>query len=291
MANKLTEDNQLILHTAMQVLEENHPVTARRLHYLLAGEIPSVYKNTLVQYNTLLRLITNARKRGTLDYEMLDDPSRVVVRPVKWSSVEAYATSARHWYERDRWQNLSERFEVWVEKDTVLSVFRPICSELQLTLRSMHGQASNTACYTAAKTFSEVPENIPITVLYFGDQDPNGESIPASAKERTEDILVKRFGQYRDLNFNRLGFNYEDFDVYGIESIDEKPNDKQLRKYLDKYGKDAKFAELDSLPTDVLVGRVRAAVADFTESSQWQEEAEQEAFDKERIREALESLN
>jgi hypothetical protein len=293
--------NQFILDTAFAILDENYPITVRRLHYLLAGRIPTIYKNTHEQYNTLCRLTTVARKSGVLPYELFDDPTRITYSPLAWESLAEYVEFATTAYARNKWQDQPNRCEVWIEKDGLLSVFQPICRELQVTLRSMHGQCSNTGCYAAAKTLAEMPEDVEIHILYFGDQDPTGEQIPKSAKLRTQDILKKKFGQDRILIFDRLGFNYEDFAEHNIESIDEKPADKLLKAYLEKYGPNAKFAEVDSLPTDVLIGRVEKAVAALIDGNDpesdtspnrvnWYLQESFEQMDREKITDALGGL-
>ncbi len=280
--------DKLIVAKSIEILQEDHPITVRRLHYLLAQALPDVYKNTLSQYNKLTALITTARRKGEIDYEWISDPTRAVHEVVSWDDIAAFSDSACNWYERNYYQTQDVVIEVWVEKDSLLSVLRSVCRKWQMTLRSLHGQGSNTAAFEVAKTVEASDKEF--NVLYFGDMDPNGESIPISMVERVEDILRNNLNSDKQVHLNRLGFNYKDFNEFDIESIDEKPRDKQLAGYLERHGEDAKFAEVEALPKDVMVERVENAVMFLIDLKKWERQRKIEATDKRKIAKVLQTL-
>lgn len=261
MARTKSNLSELILLKAKEILEEEHPITLRRLHYLLcSSDIKELYPNTQAMYKRLTVLTTEARKRGELSYEFFDDPTRAVHTHEGWSGIEEKIRVAVDYYSRDHWQDQPFRVECWIEKDGIINPLRETVRSWQITLRSMHGQASSSCSYAAAKTFAQYPANMPIYILYYGDQDPCGEEIPESALERVKEILTNVFHAERKITLIRLGFNPSDFDAYGIESIEPKTKDSLLKKYLEKYGPNARFAEVDSLPKDVLTGRINGTM-------------------------------
>lgn len=289
--------DQLIVAKSIEILEEDNPITVRRLHYLLAQKLSAEYKNNLKQYDKLTSLITIARRKGDVPYEWIADPTRAVHTFVVWNNVAKYAESARSWYERDRWQSQDTRVEVWVEKDSLLSVLHKTCMDYQVTLRSLHGQGSNTLAYETAKAIAprkknEKPQHPDkkFHVLYFGDMDPCGEQIPTTFKDSVEQILENHFDYYNGIELHRLGFNYDDFETVNVESIDNKPKDKQLAGYLARHGEDAKFAEVEALPKSLMIERIELELRLLIDNKAWAKETKQETLDKKKITAALKGL-
>jgi hypothetical protein len=256
-----------ILEVAKEILMEDNPISLRRLHYLLVGKIKAVYANTHDNYDDLCIWTAEARKKGTLDYSWFCDETRTVEAPYASDNAAHYASMMlQHGYHRDRFQNQPFRIELWVEKDTVLSVVRETCSELQITLRSMHGQASNSMCYQAATDWEAYDPDVAIHILVYTDLDCDGLlTIPVSAQERTQTILTDFKDSDRKVTWHRLGFNYEDFLACGIESIEAKTDSKMLPKYL-KVIPDGKCSELEALSKTEMVSRIHNKVIELLDS-------------------------
>jgi len=290
MARKKSELSQRILEVAKEILEEQYPITKRRLHYLIVhSRIADVYSNTQEMYQKLCTLTTKACKDGELEYYYFDDPTRAIHHARGWSNIGESVKATTDYYHRNRWQDQYCRIECWVEKDGLISVLKPTTDEMQLTLRSMHGQSSSTAVFQTARTFSEYPEDMPIHIMLYGDFDPAGEAIQGSAVKRVKEILEKKFDTQRDITVHLLGFREEDFEVCDVDSIDTKlkPSDPMLLKWKQKYGEDARFAEVDALPRDILIGRLTDAAYELIDAKAWDASVEKEAEEKERTIEVL----
>ena len=276
-----SQKTELILATAKSILELEPNITLRRLHYLLAGsEIKEIYPNTPKQYKDLSRICTAARKEGTLEYSLFEDNTRAVITSYSSPDIQNFVDDALNvdLYARDRWQDAEIKVELWVEKDGLLSVLRSTANSWQITLRSLHGQSSATAMYRIAEDFARLPDDMPVHILGFFDMDPAGElGIPVSALSRVKDILCKKFGTGREIHFHRLGFNYEDFELCNVESIDGKPKDTLLRRYYELHGRDAKFAECDALPKQLMIDRINEKLGSLIDLPKWMaHEAEEE---------------
>jgi hypothetical protein len=293
VAGKPSAKRVEILRLAQAVLEENPGSTLRRLHYLLCSNEEAVsvgYKNTPKDYASLTAWCTKARKAGDLEYSLFHDPTRAVHTTPTWIDPADFAGSVREWYERDRWINQNLRAELWSEKDGLLGVLRGVAMRWQITLRSLHGQASSTACYEIAKSFYEYGENMPIYVFHEGDFDPSGESIPEACLTHVRLILETKFHCERDIRFELIGFRSTDFEECNIESIDPKPKDLLLKAFREKYGEDVRFAEVDALPKEILIGRVDARLQELVDMDLWNESGEIETAEKAQIVSALSSL-
>jgi hypothetical protein len=294
MAGKPSAKRVEILRLAQAVLSENPGSTLRRLHYLLCSNEEAVavgYKNTPKDYAALTTWCTQARKAGELEYSLFHDPTRAVHYTPTWTDTADYAESVRALYERDRWTDQNFRAELWSEKDGLLGVLRDVAARWQITLRSLHGQASSTACWDIANSFYKYGGDMPIYVFHEGDFDPSGESIPSACLSHVRHILETKFYCERDIRFELIGFRSSDFDECNIESIDPKPKDLSLKAFRDKYGEDVRFAEVDALPKEILIGRVDERLEQLVDMNLWNEHGERETVEKAQIVSALSSLS
>ena len=283
MMKRKSDLSKLILDTARTILEEEHPITVRRLHYLLcSSEIAACYPNTPQMYEKLLGLVTKARKNRSLSYEFFDDPTRAVHKYGGWESIGNCVQSVVDCYVRDRWQDQPFRAEIWVEKDGLLGVLRKTARNWQMTLRSMHGQASSTCAYEIAKTFAGYP-SILIYVLYYGDQDPAGED--STQRIGTSEGHLEEGVQNRAHHLSETS----GLQPRGLQKHASNPSNQRRRtnfstKYFEKHGPDAKFAEVDSLPEEELVGRINRTMGEllglFESEEAWKASVAKEAEEK-----------
>ena len=221
---------------------------------------------------------------------MFHDPTRAVHKAITWTDPADFAGSVREWYERDRWTNQNLRAELWSEKDGLLGVLQDVADRWQITLRSLHGQASSTACWEIARTFYRYGEDMPIYVFHEGDFDPSGESIPAACLTHVRLILETKFHCERDIRFELIGFRSTDFDECNIESVEPKSKDLLLKAFYEKYGEDVRFAEVDALDKSILIGRVDDRLQELVDMNLWNASGEIETAEKAQIVSVLSTL-
>jgi hypothetical protein len=261
---------EYVLEVSNEILEaSDNPITLRCLHYLLVSRIKDVYENCLEVYNDLCLWTSEARKRGTLNYSWLIDEGRAVIENEGWDSI-AQRVRCMAAGPRNKWKDQKKfRVELWIEKDTLLSYFRPICQELQITLRSMHGQMSNSGAYKAAKSWEDLKPNVDMHILTYNDLDVAGVlSIPISAQKRTQTILDDILNSDRKVYWHRLGFLEEDLELYGLESIEAKGSIKESvwQQYLDVVPT-GQCSELEALSKEVMIERVRNKVIELLDDN------------------------
>jgi hypothetical protein len=179
-----TSETVLIINTTIEILTASrYPLTLRRIFYELVSK--DVIENSQSSYTKLITKLTDARWDGGIPVPLLDmitDGTRVPLRTSSWKDIADFAETAAAIYQRDRWADQSSYVELWVEKQAIVSILEGVCSENQITLRSLHGFNSFTAIHQTAKDLLEIHKNI--TIFYLGDHDPHGYEIERDVQKR-----------------------------------------------------------------------------------------------------------
>lgn len=282
------------------MLSEDAPITVRRLHYLLVSDARAVgecgYVNTMKQYTALDVLLTKARKKDSDGDDYISplcfvDETRTTIAQFGWESLSSFAERYVNddFFRYDMWQYQPRIVEVIVEKDGLLSVLSPVCREHQVYLRSVHGQSSITLACDVAERFSNAPEKMH-TVLYGGDHDPSGYAIEESLRKKIIHFAKSVYEVDIEIDWRRWGLLKDDFDKHGIASIEPKEGDTNLAGFYKRFGEDAEFAEIDSLPTQELIDRVSNGIADCKDAAIWEEDLDTQHECREKLKEAMSSL-
>lgn len=121
----------------------------------------------------------------------------------------------------DKWTSQSDYIEIWFEANAMVSQFKHHTE--YITLVPFGGMPSIPYKYQCAQALRRASENyaLPISVLYFGDYDPAGETIP---KTSINDI---RGWCGVDFDFVRVGLNAGDAARYSIPENLEHPGTYQ----------------------------------------------------------------
>lgn len=85
---------------------------------------------------------------------------------------------------------------MFVEKDAMAGVLRPVTHEFDVHLNVIRGNCSETFIWSIAEAWEEIEK--PIVVYYLGDHDPNGLDIERDLKERLAGFVVDSKREYLD---------------------------------------------------------------------------------------------
>ncbi len=196
-----------------------YQVSARWLFYglLQAG----VYPDKDSYKGKFLPLIAKARKQFYKDWRpdtLADDTRNPVIRGDGF-------VDEQHWLEAvgraectlNKWQDQPYYVEAWFEAKAMKGQFEHFTEHI--TLRPFGGDVSIPAKWQIAKDLEEAWGRYghPIIILYFGDLDPKGLTIPKSA------IADIRKWCEVDFTFTRAGLNPGDEVKYNIMENPEKP--------------------------------------------------------------------
>lgn len=136
-----------------QYQQQNLRLTLRQLYYQLVSK--NTIRNEEKSYKNLGSVVSDARLAGLLDWDAIEDRVRVPRPPPEWESIADLTASALRQYRLPRWKGQQNYVELWVEKDALAGVLRPIALEYHVTLMVNRGYSSQSAMYEAAKRFLE----------------------------------------------------------------------------------------------------------------------------------------
>ncbi len=258
------------------IASEANPITGRGVGYKLfsAGLIPSMEKNEMKR---VYRLLKDAREQGMIPWDWIVDETRELEQVASWNNPEQYAKAVIRSYRRDYWDQQLERVEVWSEKGTVRGVLQPVLDEYGVGFRVMHGFASATAVYEAAR----YAEHKFLVALYVGDYDPSGLWM----SEHDLPQRIEKYGGSEDLSLQRIALmRYDLTDLPSFPASDKK-SDSRYKWFVENYG--TRCWELDALDPNDLRERVEGEIADLIDWEAWDRCKVVERAEQESLREVI----
>lgn len=202
---------QRLLGQIKQILEADEERTVRDVYYALES------RGYEWDYQQVKRAVKRGRRFGFLDPGQIVDASRPPeVTPKKGHAdtpLDEYTShkldAVADEYFEDWWQEQESHLEVWVEKQSLASVFAPICHRLNVRLEATRGDWSDSKVYETAQRLLTGPldRGQDVTILYFGDYNPSGYHAP---------VGIQKTLQYYGLDLRRDGVGSDDpryFDI------------------------------------------------------------------------------
>ena len=209
-------------------------MTIRQIFYQLLTT-PHVSK-----YKALGSLLTDARKKGDIDYRYIVDRSRPIYGVTEWNNSDDFLLDAPNLFNLNYWIDEPIKPVIWTEKDTLSPIMVEIASQY-------HVKVCVTRGYLSYSNKMRWGGDI---VLYFGDFDPSGLDMVRDNEE--QGIMEK---------FKRIALTREQIERYNLPSVKVKKTDTRSKKYIAKHGD--RCWELDALPPDVLKDLVRDTIEDI----------------------------
>src|ERR1700751_4197569 len=113
-----TEHITRLIDRAIEILDEESPMTVRQLFYRLMSL--GALENCRNDYSKVSRIMTIARNDGRVDWDAIVDRSRPDYAPSVWTDAAEYVENIRAGYRRDYWNTQPTLVEIWVEKDAIV---------------------------------------------------------------------------------------------------------------------------------------------------------------------------
>lgn len=222
MIYKPRQGQRDILDRAMGHIESvPYKVTARWLFYRLLQD--SMFRGKDDYHAKFLPLTAKARKcffEGWSPETLADDTRELVPGGNGYDSAMDWLSAVQRGLECNltKWCDQDYYVEVWFEAAAMVGQFRYHTKELPLL--AFHGDISIPQKWETAKRLEDASAayGLPIVVLYFGDDDPKGHSIPMSALADIWEWCGVPF------EFVRCALNEGDGVRFGIPENPEKPN-------------------------------------------------------------------
>jgi len=255
MGRGISAESHLLIARAYDVLEREHPSGVRRVAYALFGNRAGA------EVKRLGKLLTRARKEGTIPWAWISDSTRTEVPPfvvTDMGDLRALNRSCPHY---DPWPHQGVRVKVWSEK-SVGGTLEPVLQRLLVPFQVHHGNTSTTEVRRLAEsTWRDTRRTV---ILYVGDHDPKGLRI-------SEDDVPKRLVEYDVANaiVKRVGLLHADAVRLRDQQDPFKPQDSDVKWYRERTGLNY-GVELEAIPSTELRDRVDTAIrAEITNVAAW----------------------
>lgn len=255
-----------------EVLEEWKdylPLTLRQIHYQLVGK--GYIENTHSTYSGLSKIIKWARLDGLIGWNVIEDRTRSLHRRFFFESKESFIETNRSrflkGYSRNLLEGQKKYIEVWIEKDSLSSLFERVCDKYMVPVMVCRGFSSVSVIRDfVRRTDKRRKSGQDIIMLYFGDFDPSGMEMLESMKMTIEEEF-----ELLGINYQRVALSKNDIHQYNLPHKPDqlKEKDTRAKKFIREYGRYA--VELDALGPDVLSSKVKDAI---------EEKLDMETFEK-----------
>lgn len=269
------KDTLDIIAHAQEITEEykrrGFTLTLRQLYYQFVSR--DLLANKQSNYKRLGSIIDDARQTGHLDWSTIEDRTRNLKSPSTWESAESILRAVADQYQENPWKKQKFWPEVWIEKDALIGVIEPVCSEFRVPYFACRGYASQSEIYGAGKRFADLyRQGYQPIVFYLGDHDPSGMHMPLDVGGR-----ISLFSG-RDIEVRRLALNRDQIDEYSPPPNPAKETDSRFEGYAAEHGDES--WELDALDPDVISDLIRSEIDGVRDEDLWNETIQEEEANK-----------
>lgn len=276
--DRIRKCNEIIAEYSAQ----NLVLTLRQLYYQLVSE--NIITNEEKSYKNLGSLVTDARMAGLMDWAAIEDRVRQPRIPQDFGGLNDLVEAALNAYRLPRWKGQDVYVELWVEKDALAGVLRPIANEYHVTMMVNRGYSSASAMYESANRFmegavNEHPQDFRnMVLLYLGDHDPSGEDMVRDVRDRCQ-----IFGA--DVDVRKIALTTAQVRQYKPPPNPAKITDSRAAAYIEKHGHSS--WEVDALPPQVLSRLIRSELDSLVDRTLMNRVIAQEEKDKKFLRAAV----
>lgn len=237
-------------------------LTVRQIHYLLISRFPKIYSVLPEPYGRCQRTVAELRQNGLLNWDAIEDRTRLLNAPAHWASAVDMLESCADQFRIDMWANQKYRPEIWTEKQAVIGIVYDLQDEYHLTLYSCRGFNSLSGVHKTRQRFEHYLENgqIPV-VLYLGDCDPSGQIMDGGENGIEAQLPA-------GVIFERLAITAEQARERNLPALSAKPTDTRTSGYVERNGS-GECWEVDALAPDEIQAMIVTRVKDFIDSDPW----------------------
>ena len=260
-------------------------LTLRQLFYRLVAK--HVFANTINNYKALSRIMVEAREKGDIPDEFIEDRTRDIYGGDHgWEDPEDFLEKIKEGF-RDSWQSFTR--PIWndqprmvmvgVEKDALRRLVSDVADEYRVATCPTKGYGSYTYVKRLLGQFAETKTTV---LLYFGDYDPSGLDIVRDLEERLE-----KYGA-EDFQVKRIALTRDQIQRYGLPPMPTKKGDPRATKFVATHGNEC--VELDALEPPVLQRLISQAIEAEIDAEAWDATVQRVNREKESLKGKLKGL-
>jgi hypothetical protein len=277
-----------VIETANEIIadyqQQGFSLTLRQLYYQFVSRdlIPNADK----EYNKLGDIIDRGRLAGLIDWEAIEDRTRIVRENSHWDSPSDIIDSAAASYRNDLWRNQKTRVQVWIEKDALVGVIEGICRRLDVACFSCRGYSSQSAMWRAAMRFRDYwkKDRQKTVILHLGDHDPSGVDMSRDIQER-----LSLLSNYAPVTVHRIALTMAQVRQYNPPPNPAKITDSRSTSYIEQYGDQS--WELDALEPRVLVALIDKHIKALRDDVVFLKDYKKQEYDRRRLTAGAEQWN
>jgi len=255
-------------------------LTLRQLYYQLVTK--NIITNEEKSYSNLSRVVSDGRLAGLIDWDAIEDRIRIPVIQSEFKDLKALVDAAIYSYRLPRLASQKNYLELWVEKDALAGVLRPIARQYHITMMVNRGYSSQSAMYESAKRFGYEQNGIRnLFLLYLGDFDPSGEDMVRDISNRMEifgvNVIVKK-----------IALNMDQVKYYNPPPNPAKKTDPRSKKFIAKHG--ASSWEVDAINPAELSRIIKSEIESHLDMDLIKIIIDKENEDKERLLKSVDQI-
>jgi hypothetical protein len=286
---EISQAREPMLRACQEIINEMQeflPLDVRQIHYQLINRPPlrhaskpsSMYRNDKPSYWVLCDLLTRARHEGYVDYDDIDDPSRVVTVWETYTSLGCYYRDQVNGFLAHAQRNLMvtqpNHIELVVEKNTLRNLVEPIASDFGIPLSFGRGQASTPVLRDISKRYKESGKD-GLIIIAASDLDPDGDAIARSIGQRLRDDF-----HHNNVKVIKAALTMEQVRTLKLPEKFERAKDKSPNypRYIEEYATDFVW-ELEALHPRQLQKLVRDAIDSVVDHKALKAEIDQAKLD------------
>ena len=251
-------------------------LTLRQVYYQFVsrGWIP----NSDRSYKRLGGIVNDGRLAGQIDWDFIQDRTRNVRSLTTWDEPQNIVDAVARQFRRELWSRSGQQWrpEVWVEKDALIDIVTQAANTYGVPCFSCRGYVSQSEMWAAGRRMKEhSAEGFQPVVIHLGDHDPSGIDMTRDIEDRLEMFAEEA------VEVRRIALNMDQILQYEPPPNPAKLSDARAAGYLERFGDES--WELDALEPSVLVELIRDEIGTLIEWDSWQEAAEADDLDRERL--------
>lgn len=254
-----------------EYISEGYRLTLRQLYYQLVSR--DIVPNSQKEYAKLSTLLVKGRMAGEVDWGAIEDRVRIPFLPYWVRSIKEAIDDTINQYRLDRMEGQENYIELWVEKDALSGVLKPITSFYHIDLMVNRGYSSCSAMYDSADRFKNHSGQKGF-ILYLGDHDPSGLDMIRDIEDRLSNFEV-------EVEVQHIGLTFEQIKKYNPPPNPAKFKDPRAKEYIEKFGKMS--WEVDALNPKTLNALVKKGIENLIDIDLFKERIEQEKKDKKEM--------
>jgi hypothetical protein len=303
---RITDAKQPFLDAILAVLNDRRqywPLSDRQIHYALLNNPPlkhaskpeSIYRNDVKSYKSLTELLTRARLAGRISMQAIADETRPVITWKVHRNTRGYIRQELDGFLKGYWRDLMQsqpnHIEILGEKNTLLSMLKPVAMKYCIPLTVGRGFASLPPRYEMAQRYRKSGKQN-LVLLIVSDFDPDGEEIAHSfARSMRDDFRI--YG----IHAVKVALTSEQVADYGLPpNMLAKETSSNYAKFVKKYGENV--FEVEALDPEQLQDALQTAIDSVIDVDSFNSELEREEQDaafleatRHRVRDSLKGID